>query len=361
MRHLHRPTPPAALLASLLAACAAVVVTVGQEVPRDGTRFRTSVDMVNVTATVSDESGRAVTGLTREDFLVLEDGRPQEISYFENERVPVSLGLAIDTSGSMEGEKIEAARDALDRFLFDLLGPEDEVFLYRISDRPALIEGWTRDRRRISQALRRIAADGGTALHDTVALAAPLAQTGAHRKKALVVISDGNDTNSDTPPEEMRRVVRQTEVIVYAVGIDGRSESGWTASPPRWPRQPPIIEPFPIPGRRQPPWFPPGPTPPQFPPTAPGAGSRRRPAEDGLNLAALRAITDDTGGRTEVVRGPRDLGPATARIAAELNQQYSLGYVAVSPKDGRWHDVDVQVRNAPHYTVRHRRGYQAQP
>lgn len=352
-------------LAGVAVALAAGVSVLAQDPPvyQSQAQFRSSVDLVNVTATVSDASGRAVTGLERDDFLVFEDGRPQEIAHFDNERVPVSLGIALDTSGSMEGEKIEAARDAMDRFLFDLLGAEDEVFLYRITDRPDLVEKWTKDRRRISRALRRIPADGGTALYDTVAAAAPLAQSGSHRKKALVIISDGNDTNSDKTAEEIRRIVRDTEVIVYAIGIDGRSESSWTANPPpaRWPRQPPIIQPFPIPGRRQPPWYPPGGTQPRFPPSSPGQPGRRRGAEEGLNLSALRAITDDSGGRTEVVRGARDLEPATASIAAELSQQYAIGYAAEGPKDGQWHEIEVRVKNAPQYTVRHRRGYVARP
>jgi hypothetical protein len=154
-------------------------------------------------------------------------------------------------------------------------------------------------------------------------------------------------------------VVRGTDVIVYAVGIDGRVESGWTA-PPRWPRQPPVIEPFPIPGRRQPPWFPPG-QPPQYPPVAPRPPSQARGRETGLNLEALEALTADTGGRTEVVRNARDLDPATASIGAELNQQYYLGYAATGPRDGLWHEIEVQVKNAPQYTVRHRRGYVAAP
>lgn len=331
-----------------------------QERPNDGFRFRSAVNLVNVTATVTDSSGRAVTGLTRDDFEVYEDGRPQAISHFSNERVPVSLGIAIDTSGSMEGEKMASARDALDRFLFDLLAPEDEVFLYRITDRPDLIERWTTDRQRISRALRRISPNGGTALYDTVAAAAPLAQTGMHRKKALVVISDGNDTNSGASVEDVRRIIRETEVIVYAVGIDGRAESTWSSAP-QWPRQPPIIR-LPIPGRRQPPWYPPGNPPqypPQYPPRNPGTGRVSRGGE-GLNAAALRAMTDDSGGRTEVVRGARDLEPATASIADELSQQYYIGYSADAPRDGRWHEIEVRIRNGARYHVRHRAGYVAQ-
>jgi Ca-activated chloride channel family protein len=325
--------------------------------PQGGVQFRSSVDLVNVTVTVTDASGRFVPGLTQEDFEVFEDGQPQQVAFFSAERVPVSLGIAIDTSGSMAGEKMTAARDALDRFLFDLLGTEDEVFLYRITDRPDRMEKWTKDRRRISRALRRITPDGGTALYDTVAEAVPLAQSGEHRKKALVIISDGNDTSSNSTPADVRRKVQGTEVLVYAVGIDGRNDTGIATQPP-WPRRPPIIPPFPIPGGGRPPWYPPG-TPPGFPGPQPGGRQATRGNEP-LNVAALRALTDDSGGRTEVVRSAVDLDPATASIANELSRQYFLGYASGAPRDGKWHDIVVRVKNAD-YRVRHRRGYLSRP
>ena len=93
--------------------------------------FRTGIELINVTATVTDARGRFVGGLTRDDFQIYQDGELVEITQFDNERVPVSLGIVIDTSGSMEGRKMDAARRALDRFLFDLLGPDDEIFLYQ--------------------------------------------------------------------------------------------------------------------------------------------------------------------------------------------------------------------------------------
>ena len=97
---------------------------------QDGFRFRSTTELINVTATVTDASGRFASGLRREDFVVREDGVRQQISHFSSERVPVSLGLVIDTSGSMTSEKMAAARAAIERLL-DRLGPDDEVFLYR--------------------------------------------------------------------------------------------------------------------------------------------------------------------------------------------------------------------------------------
>ena len=151
-----------------------------------------------MTATVIDSRGRFVPGLEKDDFRVYEDGEPQTVTHFSNERVPVSLGIALDTSGSMDGDKMVAARNALDRFLYDLLDSTDEIFLYQFSYQPILVQDWTTDRTSLTRALGRIRPRGGTALYDTVAEAVPMAQTGRHQKKALVIISDGNDTNSST-------------------------------------------------------------------------------------------------------------------------------------------------------------------
>ena len=138
-----------------------------QQPPQQGEpqsfKFRTGVDLINVNATVSDQSGRFVSGLTKDDFRVFDDEQPQAITHFNAERVPVSLGIVLDTSGSMDGEKMYAAKQALERFLTQLLDPEDEVFLYRFDNSPQLVEGWTRDKRRISESLYRVQPRGGTA------------------------------------------------------------------------------------------------------------------------------------------------------------------------------------------------------
>jgi VWFA-related protein len=316
-----------------------------QEGDGDRFRFRTGVELINVTATVTDASGRYVTGLRKEDFVVYEDDAEQTITHFSAERVPVSLGIALDTSGSMAGEKFAHARDALDRFLYDLLDPDDEVFLYRFSNDPVLEQSWTTDRSRVSGALKRIVPRGGTAMYDTVAEAVPLAQSGRNRKKALVVISDGNDTNSQTSVLEVKQLIRETEVLVYAIGIDGEDER----RSPAWTRQPPRRLPWPFPGPRRP-----------WPDQWPGGGSVRRPpqSDDRVNASALHQLTDDSGGRTEIVRTGRDLGPATAAIADELRQQYFFAYPASARKDGRWHSIRVETRDGQH-RVRARRGYVA--
>src|SRR3954467_62890 len=171
-----------------------------QQPPQDPSafKFRTGVELINVNATVTDQSGRFVSGLTRDDFHVFDDETLQTVTHFSAARAPVSLGIVLDTSGSMDGDKIRAARDALDRFLRQLLDVDDEVFLYRFDNAPELVQGWTKDKRIVSDAVARIQPRGGTALYDAVADAVQMAQQGHNRKKAVIIISDGNDTSSHT-------------------------------------------------------------------------------------------------------------------------------------------------------------------
>jgi VWFA-related protein len=185
-----------------------------------------------------------------------------------------------------------------------------------------------------------------------VARAVPLAKQGQNRKKALVVISDGNDTSSRTDILDLKQQIRESEVLVYAVGIDGEGEQTGR----RAPLPPPVRIPIPIPfpgGPRGGRWPQPQPT-----PGGTGGGNWRAGSDDRVNASALREITDDSGGRTEIIHEPRDLDPATAGIADELSKQYYLGYASSGRKDGRWHAIRVEARNRS-YRVRARRGYVA--
>ena len=177
----------------------------------------------------------------------------------------------------MDGEKIKAAQRALDRFLYDLLDPHDEIFLYRFGDHPILVQGWTTDRQLLTRALGRIATNGGTAMYDAVADAISLATTAQNRKRALVVISDGNDTSSRTSLPATKALIRESESLVYAIGIDCVGDSD-PRSPqqPRFQRRGPLPIPIPLP-------FPPGrprglPSPPKpplpIPPPQRPSGSR---------------------------------------------------------------------------------------
>jgi len=345
------------IIASVAIALLALIAVDRPVAGQEGFRFKSGVELINVTATVTDRSGRFASGLRKEDFVVYEDDKPVEVTHFSAERTPVSLGIVLDTSGSMAGEKIEAARAAIDRFLAALPDPQDEFFLYRFSSNADLVHDWTDNRAAVSRSLGRVHASGGTAMYDAVAESVPMAQGGRNRKKAIVLISDGNDTNSRLDAGEVRQLIRETEVLVYAVGIDGQGQSTIVSRPgPPIMRPPPSPIPFPIPGGRPPGM--PFPLPPQMPRS--GGGGIGRGADDRVNVVALREITDDSGGRTELVRDPRDLDPATASIADELSKQYYLGYASPGHRDGRWHSIRVDVRDR-NLRVRARRGYVATP
>jgi Ca-activated chloride channel family protein len=353
-----RPT----LIAAMACVVAATTIAAGQEKPAgQGFSFRSGVSLINVTVTVTDANGHTVAGLKQGDFEIYEDGVLQQTSHFDAERVPVSLGIAVDTSGSMIGERWVAAQAALRRFVDDLLGSNDEVFLYRFDSRPELVHPWTQDRRQVSRALSSIQPRGGTAMYDTVADAIPLAQRGTQRKKALVIISDGNDTSSSTSVPELTQLIRESEVLVYAIALDvsgtssrstgssgsnnrpGSSSSSGSSRPP---------VPSPFPGRKPAATPPPVATPPVTR-SIPSSGS-----SDRVNVDALRAITDDSGGRTEIIYSHQDLDPATAGIASELSQQYFLAYSSAAPKDGRWHTIEVRVKKGNGtYRIRARRGF----
>jgi VWFA-related protein len=344
--------PVRLVIAAVLGAVGIAALHAQNPPAAQGFSFHTSVDLINVTATVTDENGHFVQGLKQSDFVIYEDGKPQPVAQFEAERVPVSLGIALDTSGSMFGDRILAAEAALNRFLFDLLGPNDEVFLYRFDSKPELVQRWTTDRAAVSRALGSVHPNGGTAMYDTVAAAIPLAQAGTRKKKALVILSDGNDTSSHLGLDPLREIIRESDVLVYAVGIDASGSAAYSSHAASLSSSGSATRPVPqpFPGK--------GPSvvaapPPSAPPPSKSSSSH---SGGGVNVDALRAITDDSGGRTEIIVSNRDLDPATARIADELSQQYFLGYASAAPKDGKWHTIEVVVRHGS-YTVRARKGF----
>ena len=263
------------------------------------TVFRSGVDLVSVTATVTDRDGRFVSGLTASDFVVVDDGRPQEIVSFSASRVPVSLGIALDVSVSMTPPQMNTARAAIRRLVNDLLDREDELFFAVFERETSLLQQWTSDRVLFGRALDRADVGGTTALYDAVQQLLPVAESGRNHKKALLVVSDGDDRASQTTERELQRLVRGSEVPVYALGVDG--------------------------GR-------------------------------GINEGNLRRFTDDTGGRTEVVNGFRNLDAATSRLADELNRQYQLAYVMPTTPERTWRPIKVQVRKKD-AIVRTRSGY----
>lgn len=270
--------------------------------------FRARIDIVQVTVAVTDGEGRLVTGLTRDDFQIYEDGDEQPITQFTDERVPVSLAVLLDASDSMRGQAMADARGAVDRFVGDLLLEGDEALVATFNHRPRLAATWTIPPSAARHALDALRPSGGTAIYDSVAGVATMFDQRSHLRAALVVISDGADTASERSLRQALESIRRSDAFVYAIAID-----------------------------------------------APDARESTR-----VNPEALREITGLTGGYTEVVRTAADLGPATARIADELNKQYTLGYSSPRPPDGSWRSIRVRTRS-PEYTARARRGYYAVP
>ena len=293
-----------AMLALLIAARASPA----QERGGEGIRhFRSGVDVVQVTVTVRDAGGRLVGDLTRPDFHLSENGVPQQITHFDRGRVPVSLGVALDVSQSMYGQRMADAQQALRRFLVELLEPSDEAFLVVFNHDPHLESPWTRGPSRAYSRLEEVRPYGATAIYDALGMALPLFAARSHARAALVLISDGSDTASDATPTDVRRQIRRSDAFVYAVGIDA---------------------------------------------------AERRPINDRVNARLLREITRESGGYTEVIHDSLELAAATERIAEELRHQYTLAYTPSSPPDGRYRRIRVHVRGGD-YEVRARRGYVA--
>lgn len=305
-------------------------------------QLRVDVQLVNVVVTVTDDRGRYVSHLDQDDFTIQEDGKTQEIVHFsQDHEVPVSVGIVLDTSGSME-RKIKTATDAVEGFI-GKIHADDDIFLMTFSGDTTLRQDFTDDRRQLSQALRRIRVGGGTALYDAVAESVAKMREGRHDKKAILLISDGEDTSSRTSLMEAESFVRESEQIVYALGI--RPSVSPTAVTDRLPL------PFPLPpilgGPRTNPRG--------------GGGSRR---EDTVDMKVLEEFADASGGRAFLLSESWFTGRSGQvervldQIADELRSQYTLGYYPAHGNDGKWHTLSVRVGRG-RYHVRAKPGYLA--
>lgn len=305
---MSRRSLPALLLVPF-ASGAVPLVSFGQPPARADDFFRAGVEIVQMAATVVDADGRLVGDLGPDDFEIFEDGRRQPLTHFTRERVPLSVGVVLDVSQSMFGQRIDDARLALDQFLTDRLDVGDEVFISVFNHEPSIAVPWTVGPRGLRNRLDHVRPWGGTSIYDAMMNALSLFEARRHPRAAVVLISDGSDTGSLADVRDVRRELRRNSAFVYAIAID-----------------------------------------------APDT----RAINDRVNPFALREITTDSGGYTEVVRDSPELGPATARIAEELNHQYMLGYRPARSADGAYRSIRVRIAGRDH-TVRTRRGYVADP
>jgi len=286
--------------------CAALWLPANGQV-RDSRTLRSGVDVVMVTATVLDENGQLVTGLPQDAFELYEDGVPQTITQFTHERVPIGLGMLLDISDSMFGQRMLDARRTVERFLLELLSADDTFFVMAFNHAPRLMTRWTSEPDVIRRALEDLRPTGGTAIYDALLEAIPMVQQRTRQRAAIVLISDGADTASDASISDVRTALLRSDAFVYAVAIDS--------------------------------------------PKTQAINTR-------VNPVALGEITNQSGGHTAVVRDAEQMEAATARIAEELNSQYLLGYSSARAADGKYHSIRVKVRGEGH-KVRARNGFVA--
>jgi Ca-activated chloride channel homolog len=302
-----RPRPALILACAVSALVAARLVA--QQPVTDNRVFQSGVEITSITATVTDKEGHPVTGLPREAFEVYEDGALQTITQFTRERVPIGLGVLLDISDSMFGKRMDDARAAVDKFLFELLDPADEFFLMAFNHKPHPLTGWTREQGDVRHALAGLRPSGGTAIYDAILDALPLIEKRNRQRAAILVISDGADTASTATLRELRPALHRSDAFIYAIAIDSPD---------------------------------------------------RQPINTRVNAAALREVTAENGGRTEIVQNSAQLDEAAARVAEELNSQYVLGYTPPRGADGQFHSLRVRIAGAD-YRVRARNGYVATP
>ena len=277
---------------------------------RRDARIRVDVNLVLVPATVTDPMNRLVTGLEKENFEVYDNNIGQTIKSFSTEDAPVTIGVIFDLSGSMSS-KFMRARKALSEFL-RTSNPQDEFFVVGFNDRPAVIVDYTSDVDDVEARMVMLKPENRTALIDAIYLGVDKLKQAKYERKALLIISDGGDNRSRYTEGELRRVVRESDVQIYSIGIFD-----------------------------------------QYAPTT----------EEQLGPILLNDICEMTGGRMFRVLDMNDLGDIASRISAELRNEYVIGYRPNDVKqDGNWRKLKIRLvppPGLPTLTVHNRQGYYA--
>jgi Ca-activated chloride channel family protein len=277
--------------------------------------IRVDASLVLIPVTVTDPFNRFVTGLDKENFKILEDKKEQVISQFSSEDAPLSVGVIFDCSGSM-GEKLEKSRLAVAQF-FKTSNPEDEFFLVQFSDSADLVQPFTRNLEEIQNRLTFTRSKGRTALLDAIYLGLHEMRKGRNARKSLLIISDGGDNNSRYTEGEVKNLVKEADVQVYAIGI---------------------YEAY---------------------------AARGRTPEEAAGQGLLTEIAEQTGGRQYAVDNMNELPDIAAKIGVELRNQYVLGYQPQNlDHDGRYRHVQVklvQPKGLPPLRAFFKQGYYAPP
>jgi len=264
------------------------------ESPATKGTLRIDTNLVLVPVSVCDPNNRPVTGLEKEHFKIFDNKVEQTVTHFAMDDEPLAVGLVFDTSGSM-GNKLRKSRLAASAF-FHTANPEDEFFLVEFNDTPKLVTPLTRDSDEIQNQLTFTQSRGRTALLDAMMLAMHEMKKSAKQRKALLIISDGGDNCSRYSEAEVRNMVRESDVLIYAIGI---------------------YEPY---------------------------GARGRSPEELAGPGLLSELAEQTGGRQFPVEDLSELPDIAAKIGIELRNRYVLGYSPTDQqRDGRYHHVQVKV------------------
>jgi Ca-activated chloride channel homolog len=270
--------------------------------------LKVAVDLVLVPVTITDPMSRLVTGLDRENFELFEGNTREEIKSFSSEDAHVSLGVIFDSSGSMSS-KMDRAKDAVMEF-FKTANPQDEFFMITFSDEPDMVADFTSSVDDIQGKLVFTVPQKRTALLDAIYMGVSKMRQAKYPKKALLIISDGGDNHSRYTENEIKSLVKEADVMVYAIGIYDR-------------------------------YFP--------------------TEEERLGPALLGEISQLTGGRAFTVENPNDLGDVATKIGVELRNQYVLGYrPSKAARDGKWRKIKVKLlppKGLPPLKVYARTGY----
>lgn len=263
-----------------------------ENLPRANIRVDSTLVLIPVT--VTDPLNRFVTGLEKENFKILEDKKEQEILQFSSEDAPLSVGVVFDCSGSM-GNKLEKSRQAVSQF-FKTANPEDEFFLVQFNDTADLVQPFTTNLEEIQNRLTFTQSKGRTALLDAIYLALQQMKKAKNPRKAVLVISDGGDNSSRYTETDIKKLVREADVQMYAIGI---------------------YEPV---------------------------GARSRTPEELSGPGLLTELAEQTGGRQYAVENLNELPDIAAKIGVELRNQYILGYNPQNQeRDGKYRRVDVKL------------------
>ncbi|UCF38999.1 MAG: VWA domain-containing protein [Acidobacteriota bacterium] len=288
------------------------------ESTQDTPRFSARVDQIVVYAAVYDSEGQLVTGLTQEEFALFEDKIEQEVTSFTQTEVPSTIGIVLDSSGSMRN-KMSMVEDALDLFLSQN-NPQNELFLIRFDDEVELEEDFTRETEDVRDAIANVIVKGGTALYDAIYLSVDKAQSGLEPKKVAVVFTDGEDKDSYYSHEELIEKIREVDTQVFVVAFldrDLSEDKGFFG----------IFK------------------------------SQRQRVEH-----EITEIAEYTGGKAYFPEKVEELNGIFQSIAHELKNQYRLAYISSNPKrDGQWRRIDLRVEDARErgLKVRSKRGYYA--